>query len=81
MRHDYLKIDSMYKTEVEQMKSLLIANTVIATKQQAKDLIRKLNSYFEESRCIEMALVIDDYTEKLVNAGFLTWEEAEQAAF
>ena len=63
------------------MKSLLIANTVIATKQQAKDLIRKLNSYFEESRCIEMALVIDDYTEKLVNAGFLTWEEAEQTAF
>ena len=26
-----------------------------------------------------MAYVIDTYTEQLVNAGFLTWEEAEAA--
>ena len=59
------------------MKSLLIANTVITTKAQAKDLLVKLNSLFLEDKSYSMALVIDDYTERLVSAGFLTWEEAE----
>ena len=63
------------------MKSLLIANTVIANKEQAKSLIKRLNSYFCEDKNIEMALAIDDYTERIVNAGFLTCEEAEEATF
>lgn len=59
------------------MKSLLIANTVITTKEQAKNLVKRLNSYFMEDTSYEMSLVIDEMTEKLVNDGFLTWEEAE----
>lgn len=60
------------------MKSLIIANTVITTKEQAKNLIKRLNSYFVKDTSIGMSLVIDDYTKRLVNAGFLTWEEAEE---
>lgn len=62
------------------MKTLLIANTVITTKEQAKELLARLNSYFLESKSYEMALAIDNYTERLVAAGFLTWEEAEAVA-
>ena len=62
------------------MKTLLIANTVITTKEQAKELLVRLNSYFLESKSYEMALAIDNYTERLVAAGFLTWEEAEAVA-
>ena len=63
------------------MKSLLIAGAVITTRQQAIRLIKKLNQQFVSDKCYEMALVIDDYTEKLVIAGFLTWDEAEAIAF
>lgn len=63
------------------MKALLIANTVITTKAQAISLIKRLNSYFLEDKSYEMALVIDDYTERLVKAGFITWEEAELVEF
>ena len=63
------------------MKALSIANTIITTKQQAVNLIKKLNQYFEDNINIEMALAVDNYTEQMVNAGFLTWEEAEEAAF
>lgn len=63
------------------MKALLVAHTVITTKQQAKDLIKRLNEYFERDRSIATAIVVDDYMEQIVNAGFLTWEEAEEAAF
>ena len=63
------------------MKTLSIAGTVITTKEQAKKLIKKLNRYFLEDKSFEMSLVIDDYTERLVNAGFLTWEEVEAIAF
>lgn len=63
------------------MKALLVAHTVITSKQQAKDLVKRLNRHFEEDRSVAMANVIDDYTEQLVNAGFLTWEEAEEVAF
>lgn len=60
------------------MKALLIENTVITNKNQAKRLVKKLNQYFEESKSYEMAFVIDELTERLVNAGFLTWGEAEE---
>lgn len=63
------------------MKPLLVAHTVIATKQQAKDLVKRLNGYFERDRSVETAVVVDYYMEQIVNAGFLTWEEAEEAAF
>lgn len=63
------------------MKPLLVAHTVIATKQQAEDLVKRLNGYFERDRSVETAVVVDYYMEQIVNAGFLTWEEAEEAAF
>lgn len=59
------------------MKSLLIANTVITNKEQAKCLVKKLNHYFEGKKSYETAFVIDELTERLVDAGFLTWEEVE----
>ena len=59
------------------MKALLIANTVITNRAQALNLVARLNKYFEEDRSIAMALVIDDYTERLVNAGFITWDDVE----
>lgn len=62
------------------MRSILIANTVITNKTQAKRLIETLNRYFPKNKSIEMALVIDDYAERLVTAGFLTWEEVEKIA-
>lgn len=61
------------------MKALMIANTVITNKTQAINLIKRLNGYFDTDKSYSMALVIDDYTERLVNAGFLTWEEADAA--
>ena len=63
------------------MKSLIIAGTVITTKQQAKNLIKRLNGYFLKDKSMEMSLAISDYEERLVSAGFLTWEEVEEAAF
>lgn len=60
------------------MKALLVANTVITTKEQAKNLIKRLNSLFLEDTSIGMTLAIDDYTERLVSAGFLSWEDAEE---
>lgn len=59
------------------MKALLIANTVITNKEQARNLMKKLNSFFLEEKTYEMASVIDEYAERLVSAGFLTWEETE----
>lgn len=59
------------------MKALLIANTVITNKEQARNFMKKLNSFFLEEKTFEMASVIDEYAERLVSAGFLTWEETE----
>ncbi|MBQ9700098.1 MAG: hypothetical protein IJV71_05685 [Lachnospiraceae bacterium] len=61
------------------MKPILVAHTVIATKAQALELVKRLISYLLDDMSCEMAYVIDTYTEQLVNAGFLTWEEAEAA--
>lgn len=57
------------------MKSIVISGTVITNKRQAINLIERLNKMFLQSKSYELALVIDDYTERLVNAGFLTWNE------
>ena len=76
-----MKLVCMNKRKELDMKALSIANTIITTKQQAVNLIKKLNQYFEDNINIEMALAVDNYTEQIVNAGFLTWEEAEEAAF
>ena len=59
------------------MKAITICNTVIANKAQAINLVQWLNSQFDHS--IESAFVIDELTERLVNAGFITWEDAEIA--
>lgn len=63
------------------MKALVIAGTVITNKKQALNLIKRLNALFLEDKSFEMAIVIDDYTERLVAAGFIDWEEAESVAF
>ena len=55
------------------MKHIMIANTVITNRQQALNLVSRLNKLFETDKSYEMALVIDDYTERLVSAGFITW--------
>ena len=57
------------------MKAISICGTVITNKRQAISLIERLNKMFLESKSYEMAFVIDDYTERLVDAGFLTWDE------
>ena len=57
------------------MKALVIGGTVITSKSQARSFLKRLETLFDANRSYEMALVIDDYTKKLVNAGFLTWEE------
>jgi len=72
------KMKRIYEKEY---KALMIAGTVITNKGQDLRLIKKFNQYFQEDTSYEMALAIDNYTERLVNAGFLTWEEAEEAAF
>lgn len=61
------------------MKAIVIAGTVITNKGQAINLLKRLNRYFDGDRSYEMAIALDDYTERLVNAGFLTWEEADAA--
>lgn len=72
------KMKRIYEKEY---KALMIAGTVITNKGQTLRLIKKFNQYFQEDKSVEMALAIDNYTERLVTAGFLTWEEAEEAAF
>lgn len=59
------------------MKTIMIANTVICNKTQALNLISRLNKYFESDKSYSMAAVIDDYTERLVKAGFITWDDVE----
>lgn len=59
------------------MKAIMIANTVITNKAQALNLIDRLNKHFESDKSFEMALVIDDYTERLVNAGFIRWADVQ----
>lgn len=59
------------------MKTIIIAGTVITNKAQALNLLNRLNKYFESDKSIEMALAIDNYTEQLINAGFITWTDAE----
>ena len=59
------------------MKAIMIANTVITNKAQALNLIDRLNKHFESDKSFEMALVIDDYTERLVNAGFISWADVQ----
>lgn len=60
------------------MKSLIIAGTVIASKESAKNLVKRLNAHFLSDTSREMAYVIDDHVQSLVTAGFLTWEEVEE---
>ena len=55
------------------MRAIVIAGTVITNKEQALDLIERLNNYFDGS--YESALAIDQMQEQLVNAGFVGWNE------
>ena len=59
------------------MKSIIICNTVITSKEQAMNLVRWLNSQFDKT--VESAIAIDELTERLVNAGFITWQDASEA--
>lgn len=59
------------------MKSLLILGTVIVNKTQAKNLVSRVNKLFDGS--MESSVAILDIEERLVSAGFLTWEEVELA--
>ena len=59
------------------MKAIMIANTVITNRQQALNLVSRLSKHFETDKSYEMALVIDDYTERLVSAGFIDWDDVQ----
>lgn len=59
------------------MKSLLICGTVIVNKTQAKNLVNRVSKLFDGS--FESSVAISDIEERLVKAGFLTWEEVELA--
>ena len=63
------------------MKTLLIANTVIANKETAKNVVRRLNGYLEDDFSYESVLAIDMMIEKIVKAGFLDWDEVEALAY
>ena len=63
------------------MKPLLIANTVIANKETAKNVVRRLNSYLEDDFTYESVLAIDLMIEKIVKAGFLDWDEVEALTY
>ena len=62
--------------EGKTMKSIVIAGTVITNKAQATSLVARINSYVDFNSW-EAALAADQMVERLVNAGFLTWEEAD----
>ena len=59
------------------MKSLLICGTVITNKEQAKNLVSRVNTLFDCT--MESSVAIFDIEKQLVNAGFLTWTEVELA--
>lgn len=61
------------------MKSLLILGTVITNKEQAKNLVNRVNNLFDCT--MESSVAIHEIEEKIVKAGFLTWEEVELAEF
>lgn len=61
------------------MKSLLILGTVITNKEQAKNLVNRVNKLFDFT--MESSVAIHEIEEKIVKAGFLTWEEVELAEF
>ena len=62
--------------EGKTMKSIVIAGTVITNKAQATSLVARINSYVDFNSW-EAALAADQMVERLINAGFLTWEEAD----
>lgn len=58
------------------MEPRVILGMTIASKKHAKSVIKWLNLEFAKEPKLEMALLVTDYTERIVSAGFLTWEEA-----
>lgn len=58
------------------MKSIIIGGTVIANKSSAINFITRINNLIPLDG-YEAAAVLTDYEERLVNAGFVTWEEVE----
>lgn len=65
------------------MKSLIIGGTVITSKKQAIAFLARAEKFLFEKNGLsyETILALDNYQERLVNAGFLTWDEAESAAY
>lgn len=59
------------------MKNLLILGTIITNKEQAKNLVTRVNSRFDGT--MESSVAISTIEDMLVKAGFLTSEEVELA--
>lgn len=56
---------------------MILLGRIITNKTQAKRLVAMVSSRFDGT--LESSVAIFNIEEILVNHGFLTWEEAEQA--
>lgn len=59
------------------MKTLLILGRIITNKEQAMSLIAQLSNIWDGS--IESSVAILEVEDRLVKAGFLTWDDCELA--
>lgn len=50
----------------------------VVTANTAADYIARIASYLLSDITLESAKVIDEIEERIVNAGFLTWEQVEE---
>ena len=56
---------------------MIIIGRIVSNKEQASNLIADLSKRFDGT--MEASVAISDIEERLVNAGLITWEEAELA--
>ncbi len=59
------------------MKPLFVLGTFITGKESARRFINRLYSRFDGT--MESSVAIGDIEARIVNAGFLTWDEVEAA--
>lgn len=50
----------------------------VVTKDTACDYLRRIIAYFANDISIEGMKVLDEIEERIVNAGFLSWDEIEK---
>lgn len=50
----------------------------VVTKDTACDYLRRIIAYFVNDISIEGMKVLDEIEERIVNAGFLSWDEIEK---